>query len=322
LTDAGRKVLSTGKLNDEQIGYLIQGYVKDICVDLTYVDNSKNPPIPRALQPNLAANKIIEDSRIKIQTDIKNDFVYTFTPNVGIYTPFGKQTLELIISNGFGVHARSNLVSETLYFIKVNTRNQKEISNRIAVTNGILNVTANDASVDPFTPDEFITSKLPVSFDKNATNPLWVDFIQKACPNGYLTLQEWFGYCLVKDYRIHKMMTLYGTTGREGKGTTIRTVENIYGDENVSNIPLEPLADRKDFVARELRNKLINTSPEPKTNRGLPIEFLKSATGEDSFDANEKYVQGFTKMKNTAKITLMLNRMPNYVNPDPALIRR
>jgi hypothetical protein len=114
VVESGRESLPTGKTDELGIEYLIQNYAKDIDIDLTYIDNSKNTSVPKALQPNLAAIRIIKDPRIKIQTDVKNDFIYTYTPNVGIYTPFGKQTLELIISNGFGVHARSNIVTETL----------------------------------------------------------------------------------------------------------------------------------------------------------------------------------------------------------------
>jgi len=323
MVDTGRSPLLEKTAEELQLDYLIANYVKGIHIDLTYsADDDKKGTVSKALSPKAACEEILKDSRIKVETDVTSDAMYTYTPNVGIYTPYGEPVLEALISNGYGNLARRANVAETLYFIKVASRNNKEISAKVACVNGILNITDDNADVDEWTADEFITSKISVAFDKNAKNPIWETFIKKACPNGHLTLQEWFGYCLLKKYSVHKMMFLYGTTGREGKGTTIRTIENILGDENTSNIPLEPLCERKPFTALQLKNKLLNTSPEPKTNKPLPPEFLKSATGEDKVDADEKYVQNTTKMRNTAKMTVMCNRMPTFSNPDPALIRR
>ncbi len=104
----------------------------------------------------------------------------------------------------------------------------------IAYRNGLLDLEKylqGDNSLMPHTPAWVSTVCLPYAFEPTAKCPQWKRFLNQVFENDPAKmdlLQEWFGYCLMHDTSLHKMMVLTGVP-RSGKGTTMRMLRGAGG---------------------------------------------------------------------------------------------
>ena len=93
----------------------------------------------------------------------------------------------------------------------------------IPVANGLLH--GLTGVLWPLIPDFFSTTVSPVSYTENALKPdEWLRFLSLLWPDdprSIETLQEWFGYCLVGNTSLQKILMVAGPP-RSGKGTIAR----------------------------------------------------------------------------------------------------
>jgi len=117
-------------------------------------------------------------------------------------------------------------------------------------------------------------------------------------------------------------MWLFGPRGHNAKGTWARMIQSIICYDNCGNLSAEDLTGKNPFALATLDGKLSNICPEPNSDILLSAEILQSLTGGDFIDTKIKYVQNPLKLKNTAKITMMGNKYPQFKNPTAALYKR
>jgi putative DNA primase/helicase len=189
----------------------------------------------------------------------------------------------------------------------------------LAVENGLLDVETREllkASIE-----EMVYFQIPVIYNKDVDSHKldnWMEFLkQVANPEDIALLQEWFGFCLLPDYRFHKVLWIHGD-GRNGKGVFDRTIQGIIGKRNVAAVGLEELDGDHRFALCQLYGKLYNTCSEPTTNKIFRTEIFQKLTGQDPIRAELKGCNDRLEFVNCAKLTIIGNKFPKISNPTTA----
>jgi putative DNA primase/helicase len=185
--------------------------------------------------------------------------------------------------------------------------------NCINFKNGILNL--DTFQIEPHDKQFFITQRLENEFYPHILNDYqdklanWMRFLNDIFDEDQeriRLLQEVFGYCLTTDTKLEKAFILKGS-GRNGKTTVIRTLENIIGHQNVANVSFSNLI--KDFSRASLYNKLLNTSGEMDFNNATSTEFFKAIVSGDTISAEEKHKPPFS-FRPFCKLLYSTNDLP------------
>lgn len=132
-------------------------------------------------------------------------------------------------------------------------------------------------------------------------------------------LQRALGYSLLGVNREECMFMMYGSQTRNGKGTLIKAIENVLGEDYANNAPTDLICESKtgrstDFnapqptLARLVGTRLVTMSESPKDVR-LDAAAMKAMTGRDSLVTRGLYEASFTF---TPQFTLWLqtNHLP------------
>ncbi len=240
-----------------------------------------------------------------------------FSYNDGAYAQDGEEVIQELLVKERGSSYRTSELTTAVQMVQALTFTDLEDppNHLLCVRNGILNL--ETLTLSGHSPAYFFTSKLPVDFKPDAKCPIFMEHLEKILPDPKrrMCLQEAFGYCLLRGMPYHKLFFLVGS-GRNGKGTLVRTLADIIGKRNVSAIPLEMLPMR--FQVTNLYSKLVNVSSEPKAKNYLDTEILKKATGEDPIDGEIKGKQRPIQFMNYAKFIIQANKLPKVSDSSTA----
>lgn len=155
-------------------------------------------------------------------------------------------------------------------------------------------------------------NQLPVNSNPEAGwSDRWTTFLKEIFPDDTSTakrglLQQFFGYCLLRDTRYQKALFLYGT-GANGKSTVLDVLSAMVGIENTSSLTLQDLS--KQFRAQFLQNKLINLSTETDTRDPLTTAVFKSVVDGSPLTTERKYGEPF-QYRPYAKWIVAMNEAP------------
>lgn len=176
----------------------------------------------------------------------------------------------------------------------------------------------------PHTPNWFSPVHLPYAIDlecKNCGTHKWNAFMQRVMgddPEAILTLQEWAGYCLVRDNSYQKFLLLEGE-GQNGKSVFCAALIALLGRQNVSTVPLERFGDR--FSLATTIGKLANVATESTEMDDAAEGILKAFTSGDPMQFEVKHKQPFTGIP-TARFTMAMNNRPRFKDGSGGLWRR
>lgn len=184
--------------------------------------------------------------------------------------------------------------------------------------NGILNLQTGELL--PFSPDYYLTVKIPVKFDPTADCPRIKQFFRDVLHEEDIPVMfELFGFCLYRRYFIHKAFMFVGS-GRNGKSTVINLLRRFLGPQNVANVPLQAFAENR-FAAAELYGKLANTFADMSSEALRDTGLFKTLTGEDTIEAERKFKNPF-RFTNYAKLIYSCNRLPETYDDSDAFFAR
>ena len=212
----------------------------------------------------------------------------------------------------------------------------------VAFRNCLLDVeawAAGELRTFPHTPLFFSTTCLPFELPEQELHqamleqsehallgrlcPTWLRFLAGIYGDElewHDTLQEWFGYNLIPDNRLEKMLLLVGPP-RSGKGTILTALQSMLGAANVASLSLQNLTER--FGLAELVGKLAAILPDAHLGRFTDgtqaVEVLKSITGNDPVRIEEKYGKRAASVKLPVRFTVACNEMPNLQDSSLAL---
>ncbi|RLJ02728.1 MAG: hypothetical protein DRP11_02670, partial [Candidatus Aenigmatarchaeota archaeon] len=120
-------------------------------------------------------------------------------------------------------------------------------------------------------------------------------------------LLEFVGYCLYRQYHIHKALMLVGG-GSNGKSTFIKLVQRLLGRDNVANRSLQELVEDR-FAAADLFGKLANLFYDLPSAALTDTGAFKGLTGGDTVKGEKKFKSAFS-FDNYAKLIFSANQIP------------
>jgi len=177
------------------------------------------------------------------------------------------------------------------------------------------------------TPRFFTANALDFDFDPlgpPVSAPLWLKFLSDVLPNDPVAvqlIQEWFGYNLLPNTRLQKILMLVGLP-RSGKGTIGRILGALLGKANVAGPSASSLAG--DFGLSGLIGKLAAIIPDARLSgrdtQGL-IEKLLSISGEDLQTINRKHLP-VVEMILKVRLTVLTNELPKLPDSSGAAASR
>ncbi len=195
---------------------------------------------------------------------------------------------------------------------------QHQSTGLICLDNGVYD--RKQKTLLPHSPTYRFITKIPVKYDPEARCPAIEKFISEVVnPECVSAIYEFFGYCLIPDTRIQKVLLFIGT-GANGKSVLIRLLDMFIGSENVSKETLHKL-ETDPYSPAELFGKLVNTCAELPSKGIYENSTIKQLTGDEgAVRARKIYCPPFT-FKNNARLLFGVNNAPP-VPDDPALFRR
>lgn len=249
------------------------------------------------------------------------DVVWRYDANIGIYKPDGVPVIKQIIADVLGEKAKTRWINETVEFMKIATYTDPQKfegpTEFIVCSNCTLEVT-NQAQ-HRHSSTFYQKQAIPVKYDTTKDCPAIKQFINEVCPEEIETIQEWFGYHLLKDYRYQKAFIFTGK-GANGKSTLFDLLTAFLGHENISNQSLYDLTSQR-FSVVELHTRLANISPDVGTDELKRTGIFKALTGGDYVKA-EKKGQDLFSFKNYAKLNFACNQLPTSPDESDAFFRR
>lgn len=246
------------------------------------------------------------------KNDRKTDMFYYGDEEKGVWKLNGETELREIVTKIMGDNDTKYHFSNILHTLKGLTTRDIEFSNKVSLENGLFDLETKELTKQ--TLNEMPFFKYPVTYDPEA-NDLgdWLTYLNEvAKPEDIPLLQEWMGYCLYPDYRIHAALFIYGK-GRNGKGVYDRTILGLVGKDNATHVSLAEINVR--FSLKEFYGKIYHSSSEPPTHKPFRTETFQRLTGGDMIDAEFKGKNERVKFVNRAKMTIIGNNFPKILNP-------
>jgi len=183
----------------------------------------------------------------------------------------------------------------------------------LAVGNGILNLKTFE--LQEFTPDKVFFNKIPINYDPTAPEPeLFLDLMDKVFKGNEeqrVLMQEIFGFCLLNNYKYQSIIYLLGDGGN-GKGTVIKILTYLLGNEATSSATLNQLTDHNnvDYYLAKLHGKRANICGDIGAKKIENTENIKKlSSNTDKISARLPYGVPFDFINN-AKLIFALNKMP------------
>jgi len=268
------------------------------------------------------------------QEILKNKYIYTTRDDEkseiwiyydGIYIPHGKTYIKEYCRHILEEIYKPSLVNcviskiETDTYIEAKEFFKESPVEEIPVKNGILNIFTKTLS--PFTPEKRFFTKLPINYIPLTDCPLIKKFLSQIHKHeeDIIIIQELFGYCLLRDYRIEKAFMLNGG-GRNGKSRLLELLKRFLGHENCVNIQLQEI-EKDTFVMSEFHGKLANVSGDISKEALEHTGNFKMLTGADPITANRKFKVRLTFL-NYAKLIYAANEIPKTNDLTDAFFNR
>ncbi|HPE15042.1 MAG TPA: phage/plasmid primase, P4 family [Bacilli bacterium] len=245
----------------------------------------------------------------------------------GIFKPEGKTYIEEYMRQELKEYYEPSIINKVLVKIKADTYieqdeffgRQNKYPNMIPVQNGVLNIDTRELS--PHSPQYCFFNKLPVTYNSDANCFNIQKFLEEVLPDqeSIDTLQEFYGSCLLKEYRYEKSLLVTGN-GSNGKGKTLELLKHLLGIDNITEISPQTL-EENNFAMAELVNKLANISADINSKALQNTGVFKSLTGRDLMTSDRKF-KTRVKFTNYAKMIFSANEVPVTYDLSDGFFRR
>lgn len=174
-------------------------------------------------------------------------------------------------------------------------------------------------------PRLFTFNALDFDLDPDAPDPLtWFDFLYQLFGDdleAQQLLQEWFGYCLIADTSLQKMLLIVGPK-RSGKGTIARVLRRLIGLGNVCGPTTSSLAGP--FGLQPLLSKSLAIVSDARFHGdsiSIVVERLLCISGEDVLTIDRKFKDSVTG-KLPTRFLFLTNELPRLNDSSGALAGR
>lgn len=278
---------------------------------------------------NIATEQLSEDIRKKyiIYTTRDDERSECWIYEEGIFKPEARTYIKEYVRQTTKEQYTPEIVNKVISKIEADTyidqdeffSKQNEYPHLIPVQNGVLNIDTKELL--PHSPNYCFFNKLPVKHDKQAFAQNIIKFIESVIPNqkDIDTLQEFYGSCLLKEYRYEKCLLVTGG-GSNGKSKTLELLKYLLGMDNIAEI--SPQAIEEDMFAKgELVNKMANISGDISSKALENTGDFKDLTGRGLIMAARKF-KTRVKFTNYAKFIFSANEVPITYDLSDGFFRR
>ena len=255
-----------------------------------------------------------------------------YNPKISFFEYNGKywesktnEAIETYISKELGIFTTGQKLSSVSRIIKA-----KAITDQLFNTKPILNLINGAIEIIEEEPyfifrehreNDYCTYCLDYPYIPGAYSQGWLNFIESVTDGDekrQAFLQEFAGYILYPDNRIHKCAALIGN-GSNGKSIYFNALSNLFGKNNTSNVSISKLSS--DFQAIQLLGKMLNIASENKIDfYGAEETFKQVISGDDIFACYKG--KDYISFKPRAKMIVSLNNMPKFNDNSNGLTRR
>ena len=178
-------------------------------------------------------------------------------------------------------------------------------------------------------PADMLTQCAPVKYVPDAECPRFLKFVTEIFP-GDEELQDYYqtflGMSITGEVKDHALGVWYGEHGRNGKGTTIRTMTSVFGTEIIKEVPFSLFEHVRgqqphtELIAG-LRSARMVVAQEG--NQGTPMNtaLLKTLSGGDRVSTRHLHGKQFT-FDPKFTIVLATNYLPEFASGGAALWAR
>lgn len=233
------------------------------------------------LQIDLLANDVIAAGPLAEGID---DRIWHY--HGGVWRP-GKNVVRDRVVTLMGSRYRSThkAVTEDVVRSRLDPISCDPVPDVINFRNGLLNWRSKElAAHDPSVPT---TVQLPGSWDSGADCPTFDRYLTEVLPADTVpVVWELIGYLLYSGNPLHKAVMLTGT-GRNGKGTLLRTLTTLLGMRNITTVSLYDLAHTR-FAPAALFGKLANIAGDIDGTYMENTAVFKAITGGDMINTEYK----------------------------------
>jgi putative DNA primase/helicase len=169
-------------------------------------------------------------------------------------------------------------------------------------------------------PEYYSQFQLPINYNPDQGCPNWKQALKQWVPEKEARqfLQEFVGYCLIPDTSMHKAVILHGT-GSNGKSTFLNVLTSLFGEENLSSIPLHRLSER--FETANIQDKLVNICPDIDPTYLKETGILKTMIAGEKLRGEYKYGASFD-FNPVIKLIFSANEIPKARDKTEAWYRR
>lgn len=272
----------------------------------------------------------------KVNMPMKNIFfenekryeLFWFDPGLGIYKCDAEHRVRVLMQDMFEGCASDYYKTSVLNGIKDSSDVQLHYTEVqdinpfgpwICLKNGLFNTDTYEF-VPGFNKDIVCFHQWPVTYDPLAKCPEFSKWVHNVVgnENDERTLIQGIGYLLSRGYSIQQALLLINR-GRGGKGTFIKALENLVGDDNRCAVPLQKLSDR--FATYQLWGKRVNICGDMSSAELKDSSMFKMATGQDTISVEQKGCPMFP-FTNEAKFILACNKMPETPDESDGFMAR
>jgi putative DNA primase/helicase len=178
-------------------------------------------------------------------------------------------------------------------------------------------------------PADMLTQCARVAYRPDATAPRWLRFVDEVFPNDpelQRYYQTFLGYAITGEVREHALGVWYGAHGRNGKGTTVRAMQAVFGHDIVREVEFSIFenvrgqAPHTEQIAGMRGARMVVAQ---EGNQGTPMNtaLLKNLSGGDRVSTRHLHGRAFS-FEPTFTIVLATNHLPEFASGGAALWAR
>lgn len=278
----------------------------------------------RKFLPNVLAERVCRDKHV-VATPIGDKYkgVYLYIYKDGVYRSDRPGELETEIRETLDVEATPKHIDDTIDMILRRKKIPYDRLNHAArdfinLKNGMLNWRTGELL--PHDEKYLSTIQLNAEYKPDVTCPELDKFFEDIFPpDCILVAEEFMGYLMVPDTSFHKAFIAVGSGGN-GKGTFLKVINLLLGDENISTVDLHTLETDKFSRALTL-GKLANIHHDISREDLESTSVFKTMVSGDPITMEEKHKQGFSA-RPYARLVFSANEFPKSKDRTNAFFRR
>lgn len=253
--------------------------------------------------------------------------LYRYDDEKGIYVEKGEQFVGALLEEHVPRFHTENLHREVIHRLKAGNWYDRDDfggddrNPLVCVKNGVVDI--ETGTLEPHSPDLKFVRRVPVEYDPDASCDEFDAFLDDVVEkdDAKTLVYELIGHAIHPGYPAAGFAMFYGD-GANGKSTLLDWIQEFLGPGNVSNQPLQSLAEER-FATASLYGKMANIGADLPADELQSTGTLKTLSGDDGdyVSAEKKHLPTF-EFKNEATLIFAANEPPATPDETGAFWRR